>query len=332
MKLPSFQYLEPISVDEALTMLDTYKETVKVCAGGTEVINHMKLRLIRPAYLMNIKKISDLEGIHKDGQGITIGANTTLKEIAGSPLIKRECKAVAEAAFQTASPTIAAMGTIGGNILQNTRCLYYNQSGMVLNGLEACHKRGGTVCHSVKGSKRCLSVYQGDMAPALIALNASCVIGKKGSTRTIPLAELFTRDGVKPFAVGQGEMLTKVIIPRQEGISGSAYKKLRIRGSVDYPLASAAAWISVTDTFHVTASRIVIGAAGPAPRVVDQAASSLEGKIPEDADFAVAAEMAYDMAEGADNLTLPGAYRRKMVRVLAKRAIHEALASINRGM
>ena len=139
------------------------------------------------------------------------------------------------------------MATAGGNILQNTRCMYYNQSGMVLNGLERCHKRGGNVCLAVKGSKRCFSVYQGDMAPAFIAFDARCVLEKKGSTRTVSLTELFTGNGAAPFAIGADELLTKIIIPNPEGIYGSAYRKLRLRGSTDYPLASAAAFVSVAE-------------------------------------------------------------------------------------
>jgi len=330
MRLPPFQYLEPTNVDEALSMLDTYKETLKICAGGTEVINHLKLRLIHPAHVMNIRKLRVLEGIYEDKQEIVLGANTTIKEISNSPLMKETCKAVSEAAFQVASPTIAAMGTIGGNILQNTRCLYHNQSGIVLKGLEACHKKGGTICLAIKDSQRCFSVYQGDMAPALIVLNAKCVLEKKGSSRTIPLITLFTGNGIKPFVIEDNEMLTRVIIQKPEGTYSSAYKKLRIRGSIDYPLASVAAYLSVSEDFHVVASRIVIGAAGPAPKVVDQASSVLEGKIPEDADVAAAAERAYEESEGIDNLGMPGAYRRKMVRVLTKRAIQATLEAMKR--
>jgi 4-hydroxybenzoyl-CoA reductase subunit beta len=330
MRLPSFQYLEPTQVDEAVSILDTYRDQVKICAGGTEVINHLKLRLIHPAMVMNIKKLPGLEGISEEAREIVIGANTTIKEIGQSPLMKESCQAVAEAAFQTASPTIAAMATIGGNVLQNTRCLTYNQSGIVLQGLPACHKRGGDRCLAVKGSQRCFSVYQGDLAPALISLGAKCVLVKKGSSRTIPLMELYTGDGIRPWALEEGELLTRIIIPKAKGLRGSAYKKFRIRGSVDFPLASAAVCLSLTDDGLLADSCLVIGAAGPAPRVVHQASAVLDGKKPEEADLAAVAEMAYGLSEGVDNLVLPGAYRRKMIRVLSKRAIQAALETLKR--
>ena len=316
MRLPPFQYLEPTNVEEALSMIGTHKETVKIMAGGTDLLNRMKLRLIEPAFVMNIGKLPNMDGIDVGDTQTVIGGNTRLKDIAAAPVLNRRFRAIAEAAFQAASPTITNMATVGGNLFQNTRCMYYNQSGMVLNGLERCHKRGGTVCLAVKGSKRCFSVYQGDMAPALIAFDARCVLQKKGSTRTVSITELFTGNGVTPFAIGSDELLTKIILPKPKGVYGSAYRKLRLRGSVDYPLASAAAFVSFTDERKVATCRVVIGAAGAAPKVIDGASSE---------DLERIAQKAFDLAEGVDNLQVPGAYRRKMVSVLAKRAIKAAM-------
>ncbi|MDO9230176.1 MAG: FAD binding domain-containing protein [Syntrophales bacterium] len=332
MKLPPFQYLEPSTVLEALSMLDTYRDTVQIIAGGTEVVNRLKLRLISPDYLMDIKKLPDLGGIAEHEQSIVIGANVSLNEIRDSSLLQDKYKAIAEAAFQVAAPPLANMGTIGGNILQNTRCLFYNQSEIVLKGLGVCHKRGGASCLAVKGGKRCFSVYLGDIAPALIAFDAKCVLEKSGSRRTIPIIDLFTGMGTQPLSIENNELLTGIIIPKQNGAYGSAYRKLRIRGSIDYPLASAAAFLALSADGKLAASRLVIGAAGCAPKVVARASAALSGKLPEDADFAAAADMAYELSEGVDNLALPGDYRRKMVRVLAQRALQGARADIKRGM
>jgi 4-hydroxybenzoyl-CoA reductase beta subunit len=311
-------------VEEALSMIGTHKEKVKIMAGGTDLLNRMKLRLIEPAFVVNIGKLRNLDGINIGDSETVIGANTRLREIVGAPIVSKRFRAIAEAAFQVASPAITNMATIGGNILQNTRCIYYDQSGMVLSGLERCYKRGGTVCLAVKGSKRCFSVYQGDMAPALIAFDARCVLEKKGSTRTLPVSELFSGNGVTPFALGADELLTKIIIPKPESICSSAYRKLRLRGSVDYPLASAAAFASVTNDGKIATCRVVIGAAGAAPRVIDgvSGVAYWEG----------IAQKAYEHAEGVDNLQLGGAYRRKMVIVLVKRAIQASMDAIKEGI
>ena len=320
MRLPPFQYLEPATLEEALSILNTLKEAVKILAGGTDLVNRMKLRLTEPAFVMNIGRLRNMSGLDAGDTETVIGANTRLKEIAGSRLVNKRFRAVAEAALQVASPTITNMATLGGNLLQNTRCLYYDQSGMVRNGLERCHKRGGAVCLAVKGSKRCFSVHQGDMPPALIAFNARCVLEKKGSTRTVSLVELFTGNGVTPFAIGADELLTRIILPNPEGTYSSAYRKLRLRGGIDYPLASAAAFVSVSDGRKAAACRLVLGAAGAAPRVIDGASC--------EADLEGMAQKAFDHAEGVDNLQMPGAYRRKMVSVLAKRAIQAAIEDI----
>ena len=332
MKLPPFEYLEPSTVPEALSMLDAYRDRVQIIAGGTEVVNRLRLRLIRPDYIMNIKKLRDLEGIVEHEQSIIIGANVSVNEIRDSSLLRDKYTAIAEAAFQVAAPPLANMGTIGGNILQNTRCLFYNQSEIVLKGLEVCHKRGGASCLAVKGGKRCFSVYQGDMAPALIAFDAQCVLEKSGSRRTISIRALFSGEGVQPFSMAGNEMLTGIIIPKQNGAYGSAYRKLRLRGSLDYPLSSAAALLAINADGKFAVSRLVIGAAGPAPKIVDGASAALLGKLPEEANLKAAADMAYELSEGVDNLALPGDYRRKMVRVLAQRALKGARADMKRGM
>jgi len=332
MKLPPFEYLEPSTVPEALSMLDAYRDRVQIIAGGTEVVNRLRLRLIRPDYIMNIKKLRDLEGIVEHEQSIIIGANVSVNEIRDSSLLQDKYKAIAEAAFQVAAPPLAHMGTIGGNILQNTRCLFYNQSEIVLKGLGVCHKRGGASCLAVKGGKRCFSVYQGDMAPALIAFDAQCVLEKSGSRRTIPIRALFTGQGTQPFSIENNELLTGIIIPKQNGVYGSAYRKLRLRGSIDYPLASAAAFLALSADGKLAASRLVIGASGPAPKIVDRVSAALLGKLPEAADLKAAADMAYELSEGVDNLVLPGDYRKKMVRVFAQRALQGARTDIKRGM
>jgi 4-hydroxybenzoyl-CoA reductase subunit beta len=332
MILPPFEYLEPATVPEALAMLDTYRDKVQIIAGGTEVVNRLKMRLISPDWVMNIKKLRELGGIVEQEQSIVIGANVSVQEIRESTLLKDKYQAIVEAALQVAAPPLAQMGTIGGNILQNTRCLLYNQSEIVLKGLSVCHKRGGASCLAVEGSKRCFSVYQGDMAPALIAFAAQCVLAKSGSQRTIPLRDLFNGQGIQPFSRENNELLTGIIIPKQNRLSGSAYRKLRLRGSIDYPLASSSAFLAVDNEGKLAVSRLVIGAAGSAPQVVDRASATLLGKLPEEADFAAAADLAYELSEGVDNLALPGDYRRKMVRVLAQRALQGARADMKRGM
>ncbi|MCX8117332.1 MAG: FAD binding domain-containing protein [Desulfobacterota bacterium] len=318
MRLPPFQLLEPESLQEVLTLLEARKEKAQLLAGGTDLLNRVRLGLANPETVISLGKIRELEGIEVRGREIIVGAATKLREIVKSSVLEGGFRALAEAAYQVASPTLQNMGTTGGNLLQNTRCLYYNQSPLVLNGLESCHKRGGSACLAVKGSKRCFSVYQGDLAPALIAFEARCVLEKRGSSRTIPVADLFTGNGLTPFRLQPDEVLTKIILPLPEGPFGSAYQKLRLRGSIDYPLVSVAAFVSATPEGERNRCCLVLGAVGAAPKRMDD----LSGEV----DFEALAQRASDLAEAIDNLQMPGSYRKKMAGVLAKRAMKEALA------
>ncbi len=324
MRLPPFQFLEPTTLDEALSILYTQREAVKVMAGGTDLLNRMRLRLIEPATVMNIGKLQGLEGIEVRENKTLIGATTKLRDISRSSLLHRRFRAIAEAAYEVASPTLINMATIGGNLLQNTRCLYYNQSRLVLSGVERCYKRGGNTCLAVQGSKRCFSVYQGDMAPALIAFDAQCVLEKKGSKRTVAVSELFTGNGVTPLGIDSDELLTTIILPQSgEGV-GSAYRKLRLRGSIDYPMASAAAFVSATKDGDVAGGRVVLGAFGAAPKMLDLS--------PGETDLENIAQRACERSEAVENLQMPGAYRRKMAGVLARRAVEAAIDRTKGGM
>ena len=228
MKLPPFSVLEPNNKKNALSMLDMYGDKLKVIAGGTELILLMKLGLLTPAYVMSLKAIKGLRGIKKKNNEVIIGSATTIREIIESSVISGAFKGIAEAARSVAAPPIQNMATIGGNILQDTRCIYRNQSDLFRSGLKPCYKSGGNTCHAVKASKRCFSVYQGDMAPTLISFNSKVKLEKKGSHRIVALADLFTGKGAKPFTIRDDEILTEIAIPLPDGRYGSSYEKLRI--------------------------------------------------------------------------------------------------------
>ena len=215
--------------------------------------------------------------------------------------------------------------------MQGTRCLFYNQSKVVREASAPCLKQGGKVCAAVKGSTRCFSVYQGDMAPSLIAFNARAVLRRDGGSRTVPVDALFSGNGTRPFSLRDDEMLTDIIIPLPRGVYGSAYQKLRLRSGLEYPLISSSVFAGVSKKGVIDRARIVIGAAGPLPLVVEKAAASLIGRKPGDADIEGAADHALRGVRPVDNLALPGLYRKKMTKVFTKRAIETALAGLGEG-
>lgn len=330
MRLPPFQYLSPQSAKEALDMLDRYKGKVRIIAGGTDIINRMRQRLLSPQYAMTLKKVSDLGGMKRKKTEFVISATTTLREIVESPDITGLAAAIAQSASLVAAPPIRNIATVGGNLLQNTRCLYYNQSELVRKGAPPCLKQGGKICAALKGGTRCFSVYQGDLAPSLIAFAASAVLKKAGASRTIPVLDLFSRNGKRPLTIGDDEILTDIIIPIPKGTYGSSYQKLRLRSGLEYPFVSSSVFLSLSGRGVIDQARLVVGAVGPAPTVIEGASVFLVGKRPEEVDVEKAAESAFSAARPIDNLALPGSYRRKMVKVFAKRAVEEALLSLQK--
>ena len=330
MRLPPFLYLAPRTCDEALAMMSRYGGKVRIVAGGTDVMNLLRQRLLTPSYVMSLKGVADLTGIKRKKGALVIAAGTTLRDIEEAPDIRRSFAAIAQSAALVAAPPIRNMATIGGNLLQDTRCLFYNQSEMVRKAALPCLKQGGKVCAAVKGSKRCFSVYQGDMAPPLIAFNALAVVKKAGGSRTVPVEALFSGRGTRPLSIGDDEILTHIIVPIPKGDCRSSYQKLRLRTGLEYPLISSAVFVGVSKRGLIDRARIVIGAAGPAPIIVEKAATSLIGRMPGDVDIEGAADHAVSAVRPADNLALPGQYRKKMAKVFTKRAIEEALAALEK--
>ena len=280
MRLPLFQYLSPRSTSEALEMLDRHKGKVKIIAGGTDIINRLRQRLISPQYAMTLKRVSDLRGMKRKKGQFHIAAATTLREIVESPDIAGFAAGIAQSAGLVAAPPIRNIATLGGNLLQNTRCLYYNQSELVRKAAPPCLKQGGKSCAALKGGTRCFSVYQGDLAPSLIAFDARAVLKKAGFSRTIPVLELFSRNGRHPLTIGDDEILTDIIVPIPTGAYGSSYQKLRLRSRLEYPLVSCAVFLSLSKEGVIDQARVVVGAVGPAPTVVEGAAAFLVGRRP----------------------------------------------------
>jgi 4-hydroxybenzoyl-CoA reductase subunit beta len=328
MSLPPFEFFSPTTIAEALSLMAERGTKLQVLAGGTELMGRSKHGLINPSCVMSLKRVRSLVGIKNRTRTLVIGASTTLRELAESGLIPDSLKAVSQAALLVAAPPVRNLATVGGNLLQNSRCLYYNQSALVRGGLGPCFKLGGAICHAVKGGKRCFSVYQGDLAPALIAVGAKAKLQNRGSSRTIPVEELFTGKGKAPFALAGGELLTEIVLPIPVKPSFSAYQKFRLRGSIDYPLASTAVFFSTGEKGTIDSARIVVGAAGPAPKILAEAAGATISRKAQDVDVEQVGTFAAKAMEAVSNMSLPGPYRRKITAVLTRRALQEALIDL----
>jgi 4-hydroxybenzoyl-CoA reductase subunit beta len=325
MGLPKFEHLQPESLDEALGLLSEHGEQAKIIAGGTELLVSMKQGLLTPNYLVNLKAIPELSFIAYDEErGLRIGALTKLTTLTRSQVIQDGFSILAQAANSVAAPPLQHMGTLGGNLCLNTRCFYYNQSQFWRQGRPRCYKTGGDLCHVVKGGNRCFATYQGDMAPALIALEATVKIAKRGGERVIRLADLYTGKGKRPLALKADEMLVEVQVPVSAAAWSGEYQKLRYRGAMDFPLTGVAAVVGRDGSEACYKANVVLTAVGTGPILVEEASVLLEGQGVTDERVAQVASAAHEVARPVDNIGSDPSYRRKMVRVLTKRALVNA--------
>jgi len=323
MRLPYFDFFEPSTLEEVFTIMEQYGEQVRPLAGGTDMIPLIRFGLLQPSQLVSLKNLRELKGIKRQGQVLHIGAMTTLSELAGSPTIKQDLPVLHEAVLAVAAPPIRNVATIGGNVFQNSRCLFYNQSPAWRLERQPCLKAGGKLCLAVPGRKKCFSVYQGDVAPALIAAGAKVRIEEKnGKLREVPVEQLFTGQGREPIRVRPGELATQFIVPVSQN-AGSSYKKFRLRSAVDYPLAGAAAFVAVKRGM-IELARLVLSAAGPAPLVVPLDAFAI-GVKPSGVELDAIGRLIPKNLPLVNNHILPASYRRKMFSVFAKRAMKNAL-------
>jgi 4-hydroxybenzoyl-CoA reductase subunit beta len=320
MSLPQFKLLRPRTIDEAVALLAKHSSNCRVLAGGTDLIPSMQQKLFEPEHVLDIRHIGELKGIREQGSGVEIGALTTLTAIEQSALLRRRYPVLTEAAATVASPILRNMGTIGGNICLDTRCLWYNQSLTWRKGCGFCIKKDGDLCHVAPGGSKCWAAFSGDTPPALLCLNAEVEIVGPSGARRIPLREFYTGLGDNYRRLQSNELLTRVFLPEAMADYRGVYRKLRIRGSIDYPLAGVAVVIKRSNG-HIAEARVGITAVNPAPVLVKGVTETLAGKILDERLAEAVGDLAAKSAKPLTTSALTPEYRREMIRVFAKRAI-----------
>ena len=327
MSLPRFKLLRPRSVAEALEYLGKHGGELRVLAGGTDLIPSMKQRLFEPEYVLDLRGVAEMRGIRRQpDRSVEIGALTAIRSIERSELLNQHYPVLAEAAATVASPVLRNMGTIGGNICLYTRCLWYNQSLTWRKGCGFCIKKDGDLCHVAPGGKKCWAAFSGDTPPALLCLNAEIEIASPNGARRIPLADFYTGLGDSYRKLQANELVTRVFLPRSCSGYRGVYRKLRVRGSIDYPLAGVAV-VLMRSNSHVADARIGITAVNPAPLLVTGVSELLAGKTVDDALAEAAGDLAAKACKPLTTSALTPEYRREMIRVFTKRAVLAAAQS-----
>jgi 4-hydroxybenzoyl-CoA reductase subunit beta len=321
MSLPQFKVLRPRSVIQAIAQLSQHAGQVRILAGGTDLIPSMRQKLFTPGYVMDIRGIEELRGIHVvPGTGVEIAVLTPLSTIEDSEFMRRDYRVLHEAVSTVASPILRNMGTLGGNICLDTRCLWYNQSLQWRRSCGFCIKKDGDLCHVAPGGTRCWAAFSGDTPPALLCLNAELEIASSKGTRKLPIKDFYSGIGDAHLKLAPDELLTRVFLPEASSGWKGSYLKLRIRGSIDYPLAGVAVAFKKNGG-PVEAARVAITAVNPAPMLVTAAEHALVGKQIDEHTAAVVGELAAKTAKPLTTSALTPEYRREMIRVFTKRAV-----------
>ena len=323
MSLPVFSVLRPRTLSEALAMLDQKANHLRILAGGTDLLPSMRQRLFLPEYVLDMRRISELMGIRASVHGVEIGALTTLGDIEHSDYLRQHYPLVTEAAKTVASPVIRNMGTIAGNICLDTRCLWYNQSLAWRKSCGFCLKKDGNLCHVAPGGTKCWAVFSGDTPPALLCLDAELEIMSARSTRRIPLRDFYTGEGDLYRRLEPNELISRVYLPSRSAEYRGMYRKLRVRGSIDYPLAGVALAIKQQGG-EIADLRLALTAVNPAPTLVEGIAAVLQAATTPGELAAAIGELAARAAKPLTTSALTPEYRREMIRLYARRAVLEA--------
>jgi len=260
------------SLDAAIQYLTQNPES-KIVAGGTDLIPRLNQKLENQDNLCCLENIPQMLGIKKDDNFVFVGALTKLVEISKDKTLSNY-SALIQAASKVASPQIRNQATIGGNILQENRCMYFNQS-VPWSDINLCFKRGGNKCYQYKNSKECVALFQSDIAPALIAFSATALIQGIDGQREIPVKDLYF-SAVKKN-IKDNEILIGIKIPLISDSTFSAYERKTFRGSFDFPLISCAVFI-IEKKGLIEKISVVLGAAGVKPAEVKEIIPLCEGK------------------------------------------------------
>lgn len=321
--MPAFDLLQPASAADAQKLLQQYGEDAWIMAGGLDSFDWLKDRIKKPKVLVDLSGINEMSGIRETGNGVEIGAMTTLTEIAHHPLIKSQYGVLAEAVHVVASPQIRNQGTLGGNVSQDTRCWYYRDGW-------PCYRAGGNICyadtpvgrnreHAIFGANRCVAVHPSDSVPALIALDAKFVMQTPKGEKVVDAEDYFVGpeiDITRLNIIQPGELLTSIRIPNTWAGAKFYFEKVRDRNVWDFPLMNVASAMKVSGG-NIENMRIVVNAVSPKPMRLRAVEDAVRGK-PANAETG---EMAGKLAvQGAVPLQF-NAYKIPLMRNLVKRAI-----------
>jgi 4-hydroxybenzoyl-CoA reductase beta subunit len=323
MRLPRFNYVKPVTLEEGLDVLQECGSKAKILAGGTDLIINMKHKVVRPEKVISIKSLPDLCSIAPEGKDqLNIGSCVTLSDSVANGVLTEEFPALRQALQSVASKHIRNVATIGGNICLDNRCWYYNQSKLWRDSREPCYKVGGRLCHAIKGSERCHAINSSDTAPVLIALGAQIKLAKKGHERIIPLKDFYLDNGAQPTSREPEEMVTSISIPKSTESNRTTFIKVSMRKGLDFAMGSIAGCVTRNGKGGAEVV-LVLGSLASRPIVLKKAPQVIKDAGFTEGSIEKAALTARSELGSLTNLFTSAGYKRHLAEVLVKRALGE---------
>jgi len=327
LRLPPHETSFPTSIREAVAVRVAAGSAGAYVAGGTDLYPNMKRRQQEPKRVIDVRRIPELGRLDVAADGtLLIGAGVTLTRFLRAERVRSGWPVLAHAAAEISTPLLQNMGTVGGNLLLDTRCNYYDQGFEWRKAINFCMKKDGETCWVAPSSPRCWAVQSSDLVPVMVALDARVVLAGPDGERTMPAAALYHDDGMAFLTKRPEELLVQVEVPALGGARAS-YRKVRRRGAFDFPVLGVAAWASFDRSGRVSAARIVLGAVGSYPKQVPDAAAALVGGTLDDDQLDEAARIAGKLAKPLDNTDFTIGWRKDMAPVFVRRAL-EALRTV----
>ncbi len=314
MPLPTFRLVEPKTVKEAIAVRLDHAGG-RFIAGGTDLLVNMRRGISSPDLLVDLSGIDELATIETNGNGVAIGAGVTIATVARNALIATRYRALAQAAEAIAGPGHRIMGTVGGNLCLDTRCIYYNQSEWWRNANAYCLKNRGDICHVAPQGQRCHAAFAGDLAPALLAFGAEISIAGAQGRRRISLSELYVEDGKAHLTLADGELIVAVHLPADP--APSAYAKIRTRAAIDFPLAGVAVALA-TSGANIVSLRLALTGTNSRPFLL-AGTEALAGRPVDEKLLQEIDRLVQKQVQPMRTTTAPANYRRLAAAALARR-------------
>ena len=326
--LAEFDLLSPSTLSDVLAARKAHPDA-QLLGGGTDLVVNIRRGIVGPPVLIDMNRVAELRSIAADAKALAIGASVTLAEVARHPGVIEHFAVVAQAAASIAGPTQRNMGTVGGNLCLDTRCIFYNQSAWWRSANNHCLKTVGDICHVAPKSRGvCFATYSGDLAPALLTLGARVDLAHPKGTRTIPLKDLYIGDakhdgsgrgdGKHYLALRPGEFVTAVRVSTTPGLR-SGYDKIRIRRSIEYPVAGVAVALARNGD-RLADLRVAVTGTNPRPVLLEGTRELCGGPLDERV-FKRLDALVRDQIMSMKTTFTPGHYRRRVAGVLARRLV-----------